>query len=102
MISMVTSLINIVQLIMNSWQLLFTVYAISFALKMNLLGYLAYKKLRNTKIPYQIYFLMFISFSSLVIDIAWLLTPFNTYLDFRIYNTAIRLAWVFFIILYQT
>jgi len=102
MMLVLTNLINIIQSIMNSWQLLFTVYVISFTLKLNLLGYLIYKKLQNTKIPYQIYFLMLILFSSLVCDIAWLLTPFDTYLEFRIYNTSTRLAWIFFIILYQT
>ena len=98
----ITTLINIAQTVINSWQLLFMVYTISFSFKLGLFGFLGYKKIQTTKIPYQIYFLMLILFSSLICDVAWLLKPFANYLDFRIYNTVLRLVWIFTIILYQS
>ncbi len=101
MLFSLTFLISIIQTLINSWQLLFTIYAISFSFKFSLFGFLIYKKIYSTKTPYQIYLLMLILFSSLICDIAWLLTPFINYLDFRIYNTLLRLAWIFTIILFQ-
>jgi len=98
---MLVSIISIVQTIINSWQLLFIVYVTSFFFKLSLLGFLVYKKIKTTKISYQIYFLMLMLFSGLLCDAPWLLTPFRSYLDFRVYNVFVRLAWVFFIIFYQ-
>ncbi len=101
MLLFLTNAINILLSIMDSWQFLFALYAISFFLKLSLFVFLAYKKIQNTKTPYQVYYLILIVFSSLICDVAWLLTPFSNHLDFRIYNTLTRLAWIFFIVLYQ-
>jgi len=101
MIDAITHFFNTLALITGSPQLLFIVFIASFSLKLGFLTYLAHRTLQSETSPRPIYFLMLVLLSSLICDITWLLTPFSYYIDFPIYNTFLRIAWAFTIILYQ-
>lgn len=97
----ITELLNTIEIVTGGPQLLFMVCTTSFSLKTGLLIYLARRTLQAKTTPLPIHFLMLVLLSSLLCDISWILTPFQSLIDFRIYNTFVRISWAFTILFYQ-